>query len=83
MGSSCTGGPWVLGAPGVSEVPGLPGARTGSHFSTMHLLDWIVVLKRGMTYFLEFAGENDLLSLPTRVRIKTHFVLESPVSNSY
>ena len=69
--------------PGVSEVPGLPGARTGSNFSTMHLLDWIVVIKRGITYFLEFAGENDLLSLLTMVRIKTHFALESPVANSY
>ena len=53
------------------------------------MLDWIVVeVKRGMSYILEFGGENDLMSRIRikrfrirRVRIKTHFPLELPVAD--
>ena len=51
-------------------------------FLRLDLLDWIVVkVNREMTYILEFRGENDLLSLLARIRIKTHFLLEYPVAN--
>ena len=47
-----------------------------------YLLDWIVVeVNRKMTYFVEFMGENDILGLLAKVRIKAHFPLELPVVN--
>ena len=58
-------------------------------FLRWDLLDWIVVeVKGGMSYILEFGGENDLMSRIRikrfrirRVRIKTHFPLERPVAD--
>ena len=51
-------------------------------FLGLNLLDWIVIeVNRRMTYFLEFMGENDLLGLFARARIKAYFPLERPVAN--